>query len=178
MEIPLKAKQLPDTFVIYPFASFEGNALAENEFLGIRLTDINRLKFSPWRNRQDKLVVLHTVSFQNKKGFNTHRLLRAIDNNTLLSKLPISEQGNEKDVFLSEEKLRKAFSEFPEIIKNTEKLLDACRISFDFSEGTSNNQKSYTANEDLDFRSEEHTSELQSRPHLVCRLLLAKNKID
>src|SRR3989442_7426459 len=24
-------------------------------------------------------------------------------------------------------------------------------------------------------RSEEHTSELQSRPHLVCRLLLAKN---
>src|SRR3989442_10145449 len=28
------------------------------------------------------------------------------------------------------------------------------------------------------FRSEEHTSELQSRPHLVCRLLLEKKKID
>src|SRR5690554_7145026 len=28
----------------------------------------------------------------------------------------------------------------------------------------------------LDFRSEEHTSELQSRPHLVCRLLLEKKK--
>src|SRR5690554_7867720 len=27
---------------------------------------------------------------------------------------------------------------------------------------------------DLGFRSEEHTSELQSRPHLVCRLLLEK----
>src|SRR5690554_7690682 len=27
------------------------------------------------------------------------------------------------------------------------------------------------------FRSEEHTSELQSRPHLVCRLLLEKKKI-
>src|SRR3989442_7593635 len=27
-------------------------------------------------------------------------------------------------------------------------------------------------------RSEEHTSELQSRPHLVCRLLLEKNKLD
>src|SRR5690554_7088267 len=26
----------------------------------------------------------------------------------------------------------------------------------------------------LDWRSEEHTSELQSRPHLVCRLLLEK----
>src|SRR3989442_9676285 len=28
----------------------------------------------------------------------------------------------------------------------------------------------------LDDRSEEHTSELQSRPHLVCRLLLEKKK--
>src|SRR5690554_7446729 len=28
----------------------------------------------------------------------------------------------------------------------------------------------------LDSRSEEHTSELQSRPHLVCRLLLEKKK--
>src|SRR5690554_7643602 len=27
-----------------------------------------------------------------------------------------------------------------------------------------------------DIRSEEHTSELQSRPHLVCRLLLEKKK--
>src|SRR5690625_6572613 len=30
----------------------------------------------------------------------------------------------------------------------------------------------------LDDRSEEHTSELQSRGHLVCRLLLEKKKID
>src|SRR3989442_5750223 len=29
-----------------------------------------------------------------------------------------------------------------------------------------------------DVRSEEHTSELQSRPHLVCRLLLEKKKRD
>src|SRR5690554_7444308 len=28
----------------------------------------------------------------------------------------------------------------------------------------------------IDVRSEEHTSELQSRPHLVCRLLLEKKK--
>src|SRR5690554_7215687 len=30
---------------------------------------------------------------------------------------------------------------------------------------------------DAAFRSEEHTSEFQSRPHLVCRLLLEKKKI-
>src|SRR5690554_6759977 len=31
-----------------------------------------------------------------------------------------------------------------------------------------------TENDDASLRSEEHTSELQSRPHLVCRLLLEK----
>src|SRR3989442_11899147 len=30
----------------------------------------------------------------------------------------------------------------------------------------------------LELRSEEHTSELQSRPHLVCRLLLEKKKMS
>src|SRR5690554_7575221 len=30
----------------------------------------------------------------------------------------------------------------------------------------------------VNVRSEEHTSELQSRPHLVCRLLLEKKKCD
>src|SRR5205809_2864050 len=35
----------------------------------------------------------------------------------------------------------------------------------------------FTANSDVnDLRSEEHTSELQSRLHLVCRLLLEKKK--
>src|SRR3989442_11435934 len=32
-------------------------------------------------------------------------------------------------------------------------------------------------NASVEMRSEEHTSELQSRPHLVCRLLLEKKKI-
>src|SRR3989442_7693911 len=34
----------------------------------------------------------------------------------------------------------------------------------------------YEVQEKLNLRSEEHTSELQSRPHLVCRLLLGKKK--
>src|SRR3989449_8449556 len=33
-----------------------------------------------------------------------------------------------------------------------------------------------STNSRIDFRSEEHTSELQSRLHLVCRLLLEKKK--
>ena len=151
-KIPEHAKHLPDTFTIYPFASFKEETLLENEYLGVTAEDLNRLKFSPWKHRQEKLVILHTVSFQNKKGFNTHRLLRAIDNNTLLSKLPTSEQGKETHLLCSEETIKDTFREFPKLIENTQKLLDCCNISFNFDKETPNNQRSYTSNEVLDFK--------------------------
>ncbi len=150
--IPERAKILANTFVIYPYATFKGDQLSENEFLGVKIEDLNRLKFSPWRNRLEKLVVLQTVTFINKKGFNTHRLLRAIDNNTLLSKLPLSEQGNERDLFLSSKALEIAFQEVPELLENTQDLIEKCNIDFDFSKEVPNNQHSYTNNEALDFR--------------------------
>ena len=150
--LPQRTEILPHTFVIYPFASYSGKELSENEFLGVRVEDLNRLKFSPWRHRLEKLVILHTVSFTNKKDFNTHRLLRAIDNNTLLSKLPPSEQGKETDLLYSEETLKIAFQEFPELVQNTQSLLEQCCISFDFSKEIPNNQNSYTNNTTLDFK--------------------------
>ena len=150
--IPDRAKNLNDVFIIYPFESFTNDSLRENEFLGVKINDIGKLRFSTWNQRLDKLVVLQTVSFQDKKGFNTHRLLRAIDNNTLLSKLPKSEQGEETDTFLDEFEIVKAFQEFPLIIDNTRNLLNNCNVEFDFSDGKPNNQKSYTSNDILDFK--------------------------
>ena len=150
--IPNRAKNLSKTFVIYPFATFKGDILSENEFLGVKIEDLNRLKFSPWKHRLEKLVVLQTITFLNKKGFNTHRLLRAIDNNTLLSKLSISEQASEKDVFLTSEEIKEAFQDFPKLIENTQNLLTQCSIDFDFTKETPNNQNAYTNSEVLDYR--------------------------
>src|SRR3989442_6898302 len=42
--------------------------------------------------------------------------------------------------------------------------------------GTPMTSPSTDVGEETEGRSEEHTSELQSRPHLVCRLLLEKKK--
>ncbi len=151
-EIPSKAPQLPHTFVIYPFGNFLGKQLSANEYLGVKAEELNKLKFSPWRKRLNKLLVLQTVSFQNKKGFNTHRLLRAINYNTLLSKLSPSQQGSEKDLLCSPQSIKETFKEFPELIDNTRKLLKCCKVYFDFSKKIPNNQRSYTGNEALDFR--------------------------
>ncbi|MAD96481.1 MAG: DNA polymerase III subunit alpha [Flavobacteriaceae bacterium] len=150
--IPKRAKKLADVIVIYPFASCQHFKLLDNEYLGVRIEDLKKLPFSKWKDQQDKLVVLHTISFADKRGFNTHRLLRAIDNNTLLSKLPKTEQGNESDVLIPIERLEKLFSDYPKLIANTKQILDQCSVDFDFSDGVPNNQKCYTNNEELDFR--------------------------
>lgn len=149
--IPKRAKYIPDTYVIYPFQN-NITELKENEFIGVKPSDLNQLKFSKWLLLQNKLVVLKTVSFQHKKGFNTHRLLRAVDNNTLLSKLPVTEQGSLTDMMIPEKVLIAMYKEYPQIIANTQKILDACTVQFDFSKKQSSNQKTYSYNEKLDFK--------------------------
>ncbi|MCF7559741.1 DNA polymerase III subunit alpha [Sabulilitoribacter multivorans] len=151
LKIPEKAPQLDDTFVIYPYKNQNDYTLKDNEFLGIKPKDLNALKFSKWNKLQHKLVVLKTVSFQNKKGFNTHRLLRAIDNNTLLSKLSKTEEGDPNDMMLPYNELCETYEEFPQLIKNTQSVLEDCQIEFDFSQEVPNNQKSYTESEDSDY---------------------------
>ncbi|MFC2109514.1 DNA polymerase III subunit alpha [Bacteroidota bacterium] len=150
-KIPRQAKNIADTFVIYPFQKEINFELKLNEFVGVRKEDLRKFPFSKWKGNLDKLVVLQTVSFENKKGFNTHRLLRAIANNTLLSKLPVAEQGNEYDMFVPEKTLEVLFSEYPEIIQNTKELLEQCSIAFNFEDDKPNNQKSYTTSEAEDY---------------------------
>src|SRR5436305_5104630 len=54
-------------------------------------------------------------------------------------------------------------------------LLDASRIDL-VPDGPAATMKRTSEPPHYNGRSEEHTSELQSRPHLVCRLLLEKKK--
>lgn len=153
LQIPERPKKdIENCYIIYPYQKGKSYILKDNEFLGIKPKDLNALKFSKWHRLQHKLVILKTVSFQNKKGFNTHRLLRAIDNNTLLSKLSKSEEGDIDDMMLPYDHLCSSFKEFPELIENTKELLSRCAVDFDFSQQKPNNQEAYTNNQKLDFR--------------------------
>jgi DNA polymerase-3 subunit alpha len=153
LKIPERPDEiLNDCYVIYPYQKGQHFDLKSHEFLGISPKDLNHLRFSKWNTLREKLVVLKTVSFQNKKGFNTHRLLRAIDNNTLLSKLSKSEEGDESDMMLSYNDLQETYAEFPKLISNTEELLDNCSIAFNFEITAPKNQKCLTENEDSDYQ--------------------------
>jgi len=67
---------------------------------------------------------LQPVTFSNKRDFNAHRLLRAIDKNTLLSKLPKTEEALSDEVSMSEAELALIFSEYPGILQNTKKIIE------------------------------------------------------
>lgn len=150
--LPETAPEFKHTFIIYPFreaVKLTKYQLKEYEYIGISINDLGKLPFSKFMQYKNKLVILQPVSFRNKKDFNTHRLLRAIDNNTLLSKLPQNEQAIENHKMMPLDELKKQFAAYPFIIENTKKLINQCSISFDFSK-KSQNLQTYTGSRQKD----------------------------
>ncbi|WP_418604437.1 DNA polymerase III subunit alpha [Hwangdonia sp.] len=157
IEFPDMAPKLSNTFIVYPFETvleLEITSFQENEFIGISVEELKKLRFSKLKDFKDKLVIQQTVTLRNKRDFNAHRLLRAIDNNCLLSKLPKTEECRPNESMISKENLEIAFSDFPHIIENTLHLMGQCGIDFSFgSERQSQNLKLYTNTVEEDYNS-------------------------
>lgn len=133
--LPEAPPELPDAFFILPFST-SPRTLHPNERIGIKPSELTRLPFSPWAKRLKDLVALLPATFRGKQDFNTHRLLRTMAKNTLISVLPAEELASPDDRFRSEEEVRRIYRDFPELLRNTEHLLEQCSISFDGSDKT------------------------------------------
>jgi DNA polymerase-3 subunit alpha len=140
--LPERPPVLQNAYMIYPFEGAKPSQLLEHEYIGIRPADTGRLLSSPLRSRQSKLVVRNPVSFAGSRGYELHRHLRAIDNNTLLSKLDPSLMGRADEVFLAEDEILKSFEYYPDILRNTERMMADCHIEFDFH--SIKNKKTFT----------------------------------
>jgi DNA-directed DNA polymerase III PolC len=133
-----------NAFIIYPAITYKGWQLRENEFVGVAIKELLQLQFLPAKHQKNKLVALQSVTFPDKKHFNAHRLLRAIDTNTLLSKLSPKEQAANDEVMLSKEEMYAAFVFHPTIIANTEFILNSCNVEFEFGKLSNKNLRHYT----------------------------------
>ncbi len=141
-EFPSQAPEFANAFIIYPLEkliAFKKSHFKKNEFIGVSVKSLRKLKFSAYKKLRDRLVLLQTVSFRNKKDYNAHRLLRAIDNNMLLSKLPKSEQGDLSHQMIPTEEIEREFEDFRHILENTQKLLDCCEVNFGFGRNQNRN---------------------------------------
>jgi DNA-directed DNA polymerase III PolC len=142
---PEEAPHLGNCSIIYPFNKIPKRALRSNEFIGIELHDLPKIVRQKNQSWFKKAVLLSFMTFRNKQDFNTHRLLRAVDENCLLSKLDPTKQTSENEMFISKDELYAYFKNEPEILQRTEQLLRDAYVDFKFgSEATSQNIISYT----------------------------------
>jgi DNA-directed DNA polymerase III PolC len=123
---------LPNVWFVFPFGSRKLEQLSENEFLGVRQADLNRLRYLHGRADYRKMVAWRTVTFAGADDYMLHRHLRAIDNNILLSKLNGLMLADREETFIPEDQLLGQFADFPELLQNARRIIDESAIDFDY----------------------------------------------
>ncbi|MBX2900244.1 MAG: DNA polymerase III subunit alpha [Cyclobacteriaceae bacterium] len=162
---PARAPLLDDTLVIYPFLHLEPELLRQNEFIGVGSHQLITYAAYPGRETYaSKFVALHPVTFlppQKKvdkktgkhkpvhRDYNTHRLLRCIAHNTLLSKLPAHSQAHPHEFMRPQADLEKLFEPFAELVHQAQALLDQCTITCTLGEDKNKKYVRNTPQEDL-----------------------------
>ncbi len=136
-----KAPAFSNAYVIYSLGTWHPSMLRENEFIGVKPHETRLIVSMDLEAFTHKMVIWQPVTFTDKISHNVHRLLRAIDKNTLLSKLPADCQAREDEVMSPGPDLLKNYWQYPEIIANSQQLLETCSIRFEL--GTPKNKKSF-----------------------------------
>lgn len=146
-ELSETAPEFKKVFVIYPLNNIP-KQLNKNEFIGIREEELNLLLRPELKKLIPKMVIFHPITFSTKEEYNLHRILRAIDQNTIISKLTDEELCRKSEYFRPEKEIINAFQRYPEIIQNTKKILHECNFEFTFKEpkSTENKNKKYFTN--------------------------------
>lgn len=189
LPFPDKAPKFEQTVVIYPWGK-EPETLETDEFIGLAIHQLNRFRMNQTKN-SDKYVALPTMTFRNKRDFNTHRLLRAIDQNVLLSKLAPEAQSRQEMLFLQRTDLIKKYEEFDYLVLRSEQILKQCVIDFEFApQARSQNLAFYTDSKENDLklirslcekglknRYADSTPEIQQRIEKEIKIIHEKNYI-
>ncbi len=143
-------------WVLYPYGDDHPAGQAElkpNEFLNVEPYRLNRYRVDRSSQLNQRCVALPTMTFRNQRDFNTHRLLRAIDNNTLLSKLPVSEQAHHDDRYRTLEEVQQLYHDCNGLTGQMLELLNHCALDLTFGpDQPHKNQQTYTGSDAEDER--------------------------
>ena len=150
LPLPYDAPQFENVYIIYRNLHKEISALKEYEYIGIRPEEANKIYRTKVKNHQKKLIVFAPITFENKTGFATHKLLRCIDLNIILGNLKTEDHAHKTEIITPLTSIKKAFEAYPTIIENTQKLLNNCSIEMGSS--PLNNRKHFTGSKEDDFK--------------------------
>ena len=141
----LKLPARPDfthTYIIYPYGKTPAEPLRDNEYIGIRPAQMKKLLREKTAATQ-KFVILHTCTYKDFQGFETHKKLRAVAHNLLLSQLEAHQIAATDEFMLPAKQLLQLYADHPHIIHNTEHIIADCNFTFDFK--TVKNKRIYTS---------------------------------
>ena len=137
---PAVAPDFSHVFVVYPFGKRKPLQLKSHEYLGVRFSQLTKM----FRQESfDKLVAMQPVTFAEASDFQVHQVLRAIDENVLISRLEPTSCANPDEILLPPERVKAAFALYPQLLENAERLLNDCEIDLD---GNPKNKRCFTGN--------------------------------
>jgi DNA polymerase-3 subunit alpha len=134
-----KGYKFQNAFMLYPYGSQPVAKLRDGELITIRPSDVNRVLVNASASDLRKMVALAPVTFPDAMGYELHRHLRAMNGNTLLSKLTPEMLAASDEVPVSPDDLRQRFASLPLLLENAELLADCCSLSIDLK-GNKNKQ--------------------------------------
>ena len=121
------------SYVIFPFSGVLPKKFRDNERIGVKPGDINRLATSRFRYNQSQLVAWLPVTFATDDHYMLHKHLRAIDKNTLLSKIEAGDLALSNERFIPPDFIRILYEDYPGLLLNTRNILEDCSIDIDFN---------------------------------------------
>jgi len=131
-----------NVYKIYPFKENKNYQLAPNDYIGIAVHQVNKLYNSSVLDYRQRLVILQPLTFFNKANYNLHLMLRAINDNQLITKLDKNRCAAQRAIWHNPSEIKKAFKTYSYIIDNTEALIQDCNVTFKF--GVNNNKQTFT----------------------------------
>lgn len=129
--LPPVAPPMDDVIILYEREVKPLDMFRPNEFIGIRPANVNALYGSHWRYHPERLLVWQPVTFLDRDAYRLHKLLRAIDANTLVTKLDTVPIAGPDEHFPTEAEILTAFEHYPKIIQNTRRVFEGCGIKFE-----------------------------------------------
>lgn len=145
--VPDVAPDFKNVIVIYPIENAP-NSLRDFEYIGITVENLSLLIRPQWKNKINRMAVLHPVTFSGKAQYNLHRVLRAVDLNTLGTKLTANDYCKANEMMISPEEITMQYSSYPLILENSFSILNQCGFEYEF--GVPRNKKHYTENRQTD----------------------------
>jgi len=128
--LPFPAPEFDNAYIVYSSTCYPDRRLKENERINIKIREVNSLLSRLDKYDRHKLTGFHNISFRDNDGWEIHKNLRAINNNTLIDHLKPEQIADTNEYFIPGNELKDKFSTYTFILDNSVKLLQDCNITF------------------------------------------------